>query len=237
MKKYTSLAVLAALFLSTSVNAGLIFNYSQLALKDLDQMSKFIQVKINESRKSNGDKVVPLKECLQAVYSRGNEDFMIEKIVSPLKAELEEYSAWEKTIQDLVKEAVGALKNPKAFQPAIQVTYVIFLENMMAEMRPHIGEDFENKIIKRIRDAKIEIKTSTDTERRLRVMKGAHSPSDIAASLLTEFEEASANKAKQVPIAGKPDGKIDVKADGKIDGKEDEKSVAKPESPEQPGKN
>lgn len=197
MKKHLILALGSFLFLSQTVKAGLIFNYSQLALKDLEQMSKLIQTKIEEARKSGGNKVIPLKEGLQAVYSRSNEDFMIEKILSPLKNELEEHNAWEKSIQDLVKEAIGALKNPKAFQPTIQITYIIFLENMMAEMRPRIGQEFENKIVKKIRDAKIEVTKAADTERRLRVMKGASSPSDIANTILTEFEEAQALKEKQ----------------------------------------
>ena len=209
MKKHAFLFTGILLFLSAPVNAGLIFNYSQLAIKDLDQMSKLIQTKINESRKSGGDKVIPLKEGLQAVYSRSNEDFMIEKIISPLKNELDEHGAWEKAIRDLVKEAIGALKNPKAFQPAIQVTYVIFLENVISEMRPKGGEEFEGKIIKMIRDAKIQVTKAADTERRLRVMKGTTSPSDIAASVLTEFEESKANKAKAInpPSDQKPEDK------------------------------
>lgn len=169
--------------------AGLLFNYSQLALKDLDQMNKMVQGKIKESRKAGGNRSIPLKEALQAVFSRSNEDFMIEKLLPQLKTELEELNAWESSIQALTKEAIGALKNPRPFAPVVQVTYLVFLENLIAELKPRLSEKFENKIITQIRDAKITVTKEASNERRLRVMKGSTSPSLIAESVLKDFEE------------------------------------------------
>lgn len=164
--------------------AGLLYNYSQLALKDLDQMSKIIRDKITESQKAGGDRVIPLKEAFQAVYSRSNEDGMIEKIVNPLRSALDENNAYESTIKALVKEAIGAIKNPKAFKPVIQVTYVIFLENIMAEMKAKATEEFEKSVLLMIRDAKIEVSKEAQKERRLRVMKETISPSLLAEQIL-----------------------------------------------------
>lgn len=177
-------------------------NYSQLALKDLDQMAKLIQTKIGESRKAGGDKVIPLKEALQAVYTRPNEDFMIEKIVTPIRNELEEHDAWEKSLEALVKEALGALKNPKAFSPVVQVSYLVFLENVLAEMKPKASETFENKIITQVRDAKVSVTKEAANERRLRVMKGSSSPSDVAAGILKHLEE----EKKKEPVSATGSG-------------------------------
>jgi hypothetical protein len=187
MTKFISLCI-TMLFLSHA-QAGLLFNYSQLALKDLDQMNKLVRAKIQESKKAGGNKNIPLKEALQAVFSRSNEDFMIEKLVPQLKVELEEQGGWESSLQALVKEAIGALKNPRAFQPVVQVTYQVFLENVISELKPRAGEKFENKILTQIRDAHIEVSKEAANERRLRVMKESTSVSKLAEAVLKEHEE------------------------------------------------
>ncbi len=156
-------------------------------------MGKLIKAKIAESHKAGGNKSIPLKEALQSIYSRPNEDFMIEKILPMVKNEMDELDSWEKSHQTLVKEAIGALKNPKAFKPVIQVTYWIFLENVIAEMKPRLDEKFEQKLVTQIQGAKIKITQDAINERRLRMMKGSSSPSDIAGEVLKDFEEAKKN--------------------------------------------
>jgi hypothetical protein len=214
MKKMIALPVLSLLLLFTApVKAGLLFTYSQLALKDLDQMNKLVQDKVTESRKSRGDRVVPLKEALQAVFSRPNDDFMIEKVLSPLKSELEEHDAYESALKSLVKEASGALKNPKAFGAVAQVTYAVFLENVIGEMKPKVAENFEKGILTDIRDAKIEISKEAKNERRVRMMKDVESPSALADVVLKAHEQAeAAKKEEEKKKAAEP-----KKSDGKSD--------------------
>lgn len=174
-------------------NAGLLFNYSQLATKDLDQINKLVNDKVRESKKSSSGKVIPLREALQAVYSRPNEDDMIDKVVAPLRTSLDDLDAWEKTISQLTDEAIGALKHPKTFKPVVQVTYAIFLENLLAEIRPLVKDNgFEKKIAERIRDAKLEISKEAQDERSLRMMKSLTSPSEIANQILTQPVPAQA---------------------------------------------
>lgn len=193
MKKANLLLTVFAFVFCLEAQAGLLFNYSQLALKDLDQMNQLVLDKVKESKKSASGKVVPLKEALQAVYSRPNDDDMIEKVIAPLRSNLDEQEAWEKTLSQLTDEAINALKNPKAFKPVVQVTYVIFLENLLAEIKPYLknGAGFERKLIERVRDADIKVTKEAANERRLRTMKSSVSPSEIAAKVL----EQSAQKA------------------------------------------
>lgn len=170
--------------------AGLLFNYSQLALKDLDQMNKLVSEQVKEAKRAESGKVIPLKEALQAVYSRPNDDDMIEKVVAPLRSQLDDLEAWEKTISQLTDEAINALGNPKAFKPVVQVTYLIFLENLMAELKPFVkSEGFEKQIIERIRDAKIVVPSEAVNERKLRSMKVMGAPSDIAAKILLQNKQ------------------------------------------------
>lgn len=195
------------IFVVLQSQAGLLYNYSALALKDLDQMSKIIQNKIKESQKSGGDRIIPLKEALQAIYSRPNEDGMIEKLQPQIKSALDENNAWEKSILQLTKEAIGALKNPKAFSPVVQVTYLVFLENIISEFKPRNAKDFEKKILLQIKDAKITLSKELTKERLLRMMKESRSPSEMAEVALTasplveqgQAAEASISDAESAP--------------------------------------
>lgn len=186
ISRYFIVSLLSLTLFIAPAQAGLIYNYSQLALKDLDQMTKIVKEKIKESKQSGGDKVIALKEGLQAVYTRPNEDFLIEKIVSPLKNALDELDAYEDAVTQLVREATGALGNPKAFKPVAQVSYAIFLDNLMSEMRPNIHEKFENSIFTMIKAAKLKNTKEAINERDLRMMKIRPSPSEIAEAALDE---------------------------------------------------
>lgn len=196
-------ALLCTIFFSSSVFAGLLYEYSRLATKDLDKMNKIVQDKIKESRKEKDDKSIPLKEALQAVFSRPNEDFMIEKIVTPLKTALEEQQAWEKSVNALVKEAIGALKNPKAFKPAAQVTYIVFLENIIGEFRPRAYQEFEKSVLEQIKNADIEVSSDAKSERQLHMMRSAESPSKLAEAALAAATTAPAEILPEAPTEKK----------------------------------
>lgn len=161
-----------------------LYSYSRLALKDLDEMNKLVQDKIRESRASKGDKVGPLREAMQAVFARPNEDFMIDKVMSPLRNELDEHGAYESTVRSLVEESVAALKKPDKVKAAAQVTYAVMLENFLSDMKPRVDESFEKEIVTLIRDADISLTRKAENERKLGMMKSTKSPSDMAAGIL-----------------------------------------------------
>jgi hypothetical protein len=205
MKTKTLLITFSMLF-STLSQAGLVMTYHQLALKDLDQMVEFVNSKIKESKKSYAGKTVPLKEALQAVLGRPNEDSMVEKVISPLKSELDSHNAWEKSIKELTTEAVNALRLPKNFRPEVQVTYGVFLENLIAELKPNAtAEGFDRKMLEKIRDAKIELSKEAQNERALRMMKSTVSPSEIADMVLkstkVEVQPSTTTTPTAAPVA------------------------------------
>src|SRR4051794_25124713 len=100
MKSKISL-IAFVIFVAAQASAGLLFKYHQLVVKDLDQMNALVSDKIKESKKSYAGKVVPLKEALQAVLSRPNEDSMLDKVLPPLRAELEDQRGWEHSVSTL----------------------------------------------------------------------------------------------------------------------------------------
>jgi hypothetical protein len=201
MKKSYLFILVSVLWASVS-SAGLLYNYSQLTLKDLDQMNEMAQKKIKEFKKDGSLQI--LKEAVQAVYARPNDDAMVEKVITPLRNELDENDQWEVVINDLVHEAIGALKNPKAFKPVVQNTYAVFLENIIQDFKPFAEKDgHERKVIQTIRDAKIEMSKEAINERKLRDMKNHKSPSEIAGGVMDNFSKAAEEESKKAEAAKK----------------------------------
>ena len=200
--KYTFQTFLSVLlFLSfQSASAGLLFTYHQLALKDLDAMTKLVQSKVKESKRSGSGKVVPLKEAYQAVMSRPDDDGLIEKVVGPLRNALEDIEEKDRITQDLIQEALNALTNTKNFKADVQVTYWIFLENTIADLKQNLStsEDvkssFEYRMLDKIAKAKLEITDKAKQERTLRMMKSTNSPSEVAAKILQGLEQKNEGK-------------------------------------------
>ncbi len=185
LRRFPTLLLSILLFITSVSQAGLLLTYHQLALKDLDQMNELVIAKIKESKKSYSGKIVPLKEALQAVLGRPDEDNMVDKVLSPLKSELEGHDAWEKSLKELATESINALKNSKNFKADVQVTYQVFMENLLAQLKPDLGTaSFETKLVEKIRDAKISISKEAQNERKLRMMKSTVSVSEIADMLL-----------------------------------------------------
>lgn len=200
------LFILTSFVWISSASAGLMFTYAQLTLKDLDQMNDIAKKKIREFKAQGSVEV--LKEAVQAVYSRPNDDGMVEKVIAPLRTELDENDQWEVVVDELVQEAIGALKNPKAFKPVVQNTYAVFLENIVADFKPFAErEGHERNVIKTIRDAKIELSKEGINERKLRTMSVHKSPSELAAMVIDRVMKAEAEAKKAEEEAKKKEKK------------------------------
>ncbi|MFN8945325.1 MAG: hypothetical protein ACK5WZ_11970 [Pseudobdellovibrionaceae bacterium] len=203
MKTLLMFVFLVSVFFASTSFAGLLFTYHQLALKDLDSMTQLVQQKVKESKRASDGKVVPLKEAYQAVMSRPNDDGLIEKVIDPVRNELEDLNQKERIIEALTQEAINALTNTKNFKPDVQVTYWIFLENTISDLKQNLGKEgvlksaFEHKMLQKIVDAKLEITDKARQERTLRMMKSNISPSTVAASVIRNFDQKEAKKEEK----------------------------------------
>lgn len=169
-------------------------------------MNEMAKKKVKEFKKDGSVEI--LKEAVQAVYSRPNDDAMVEKVITPLRNELDENDQWEVTMDQLVQEAINALKNPKAFKPVVQNTYAIFLENVVADFKPFAErEGHERRVIKMIADAKIEMSKEAINERKLRTMSVHKSPSELATNVLNAVAKAEAEAKKADEEAKKKEKK------------------------------
>lgn len=169
-------------------------------------MNDMVKSKIKEFKKDGSVEI--LKDAVQAVYSRPNDDGMVEKVITPLRNELDENDQWETTMDALVQEAIGSLKNPKAFKPVVQNTYAIFLQNVVADFKPFAERDgHERRVIKTIADAKVEFSKEAANERKLRTMSVPKSPSELATMVLESISKAEAEAKKAEADAKKKEKK------------------------------
>ena len=195
-------------------HAGLIFNYHQLTLKNLDQINAIVKEKIKESKQAYSGKTVPLKEALQAIYSRPNSDDMISKIADSIKVKLDEENAYESVFEELIREAINALKNPSKFKKDVQVTYAIFLENTIAEFKPELkNKGFEYKMMEKIANSSIELSKEARKERQLRLMSEGTSPSEMAKKILESYELDTKNGQEKSTAAGLEPSNNDKKSE------------------------
>lgn len=184
---------LFCLILGSMIFGGLclaapIYTYNELAVKDIEQMSKLVNGKIVTS-KSAEKPIEPLKDALLAIFARPNSDNLISKLLTNVKNELDNYDGYETSLTELVDEAITGISDKKN-DSKVQATYWIFLENLLAEFKPKVSEPFEKSIFEKIRDAKIKIPKEALAERRLTVMSVKDSPSDLALKILSELEES-----------------------------------------------
>jgi hypothetical protein len=196
MKK-SLIFILATLVLSSVSFAGLLHQYPYLIHRDLDQMNALVKKKVKEYKKDGSLQI--LKEAVQAVYSRPNDDGMgmIEKVIPPLRSELDEAEQWENVMDALVDEAIGASKNPKAFTTVVLNTYAYFLRNVIADYKPFVDKPgHERKIVEKIRDAKIELTKEQKNELSLRGIGNHKSPSEIAADVMSNVKKIELENQK-----------------------------------------
>jgi hypothetical protein len=189
MKNFKTALIILALFSSQQSLAGLLYTYNQLAVMELDQLNKLVEDKVKESKKSAA-RFVPLKEAFQALFGRPDQDRMLEKVAGPIRAELVNLGDYEKTVTQLTEEAINALTNTRNFKPTAQITYVIFLENLMADIKPVLkpGDTFEKKILKKIEKAKISITKAATNDLLNRGFQEKKSPSEVASLILDELK-------------------------------------------------
>lgn len=228
---FLSLFVFNSLFIAQTLAEN--FKYSELQIKDYDEMKTLVRDRITASKKAFLDRqkkgknseeadrqaIEVLRNALKLILSRPNDDNMLAKLLPFVRSELNNYSAFEDTLASLTQESVRSISNDKI--PSVyRSTSLFLLENVMSEIRPEISkkEGFK-KLVEFIRDAKIVVPESVKNERRLRSMQRSKNPSEMAETILKEegTDEATRNAraAKLVQEALDKDASEKAKKDEK----------------------
>lgn len=180
-------AVFAALlFVQTPLHAiQSSFVYHQLAMKDLDEMTAYVKEQIKASKADGADRTEVLRTTLFTIFARPDEDGMIDKIIGPLRTEIDEHVSWELLIRDLATAATSLLQDPRSAKGPEQVTNAIVLQNVIAMLKPAARKSgWERQVLNKIAEAGIKLTKASRDERKLRLMKDTQSPSTMAEQVL-----------------------------------------------------
>jgi hypothetical protein len=169
------------------------YKYSDLVIRDYDEMNKEVQLRIRNAHKANKDgddstgdsaAIEELRDALKLIFSRPNSDNMVSKLTPEVRRELSGFSAFEDTISSLAASAIGVIedKNNTVSQRA---TAQFILDNLLSEIRPEAaGNEDLKRVVQRIADAKLKISDDVSRELRIRSMFKSENPSDVAAQIL-----------------------------------------------------
>lgn len=178
------------------------FDSSKLVMKNADQISEFVREKIKKAQEiqsrqeSSNDEFVAepeaveeLKEALRIVLARPDQDGTRANAFGRLRRELVDLNVLDKVLDDLTSEAIAAIRSSST-SPARVATYVVLLENLMAEIKPEINSNpLFKKLIVEIRDANLEIPEKVKTQEMIRSMSRPVSPSETAAKILPKEDK------------------------------------------------
>lgn len=195
---------------------GGLYVYSDLTLKNYEEMNKMVQEKVDEAlsvvqREEDEDLPVPqaaardaiadqkaseiLRDALQLILSRPDKDNMVEKLIPDVRRQLKNINSYDYTLESIAGEAINALKGDSS-STKYKVTYLFVLENLMAELQPEIDtSSLSQKIFQKIRDAKINITSEVQKARRRRMFR-QFSPSEVAEKVLNDHFKRRDQKAK-----------------------------------------
>ena len=175
------------------------YTYARLKIMDLDEMSALVQDRAREFKKSDDPRY--LHEGLLLCLSRPDEDSGVEKVISTVRTPLEDNNLWESSVETLMAESGAAIKDSSR-SSADQVTYSIVLENLISELRPEFikqykSPGFETRMIEKIVREDIELSAPAKAERKLNLMKGSFSASQVAQKLIDKREEVLKGEKKK----------------------------------------
>jgi len=178
------------------------FDSSKLVMKNADQISEFVREKIRKAQEIQAQQegsddeflaepqaVEELKEALRIVLARPDQDGTRANAFSRLRRELVDLNVLDKVLGDLTSEAIAAIRSSST-PPARVATYVVLLENLMAEIKPEIdSRPLFKKLIIEIRDADLVIPAKVKTQEMIRSMSRPVSPSETAAKIIPKEDK------------------------------------------------
>lgn len=173
------------------------YDSQQLMMKNADEVSAIISRKIKRAQKfqsqqevnddigiiSEPEAVDALRDAMRIALARPDQDGSRANMFAQVRRELTDLNSFEDVLQDIADEGIYALKHP-ATSVRAQGTYVILIENMIAELKPDSKTNaLYRKIIEQIRDADIEISDKLKNQMLMRSMGQPISPSVTAESI------------------------------------------------------
>lgn len=185
-------------FVSANAWTKVEYDSTTLVMKTSEQVTELVRKKIKQAadiqaQQEDSDEagllaepeaITKLKEAMRIILSRPDKDGARADIFARIRRELSDLNSFDKVMAELTDEAVSALKS-SGLKENLQVTYVVLLENLMAELKPDLSKKAAYKaMVEKIRDADIKIDKKVITNAKLRTMTSPVSPSETAKKIL-----------------------------------------------------
>lgn len=174
------------------------YDSNQLMMRSADEISVIVRKKIkraqdiqNKQVASDDEGVTPeaaavrqLKDAMRIVLARPDQDGTRAAAFLQLRRELQDVNSVDGVLSDLAAEGIFALKTPTVTIRR-QSTYLVILENLIAELRPESSTNAEfKKIIQKIADANLKLSDALRSQVLLNSMAKPISPSETAKTIL-----------------------------------------------------
>lgn len=174
------------------------YDSNMLMMKNSEQIGELVKRKIQKAQAiqakqeidddqgivAEPEAIEQLEDATRIVLSRPDQDGTVSNMFSRLRRELQDLNALDEVLANITSESIAALRSD-ATPINHQSTYLVILENLMAELRPEVPTNPKfKKIIEKIRDADIEVSQEVRNQQRLRSMSRPVSPSATAANIL-----------------------------------------------------
>jgi hypothetical protein len=192
-----SVIVLCTL-LAHGARAKVEYDSNQLLMKNAEEISELVRKKIKRAQEiqakqeessrseflAEPEAVEELKAALRIVLARPDQDGTRANAFARLRRELSDLHSFDKVLADIAKEGISHLKDSST-TPRRCGTYIVLLNNLMAELKPEIATNKNfKKVIEEIRDAEIKVTQATKNETAMRSLPTPVSPSEIAEKIL-----------------------------------------------------
>jgi hypothetical protein len=175
------------------------YDSAQLGMKNAEQMNAIVMKKIKKAEAiqkqqevdddrgivAEPEAVEQLKDATRIVFARPDQDGSRENTFARLRRELTDLNSLNQVLGDLTHEGLEALKADSTHSAREQGTYIVLLDNLMAEIKPEIATNSNFRhIVEQIRDAHIEVTDKVRNQQLMRSMAQPISPSETAAKIL-----------------------------------------------------
>ncbi|MEK7356840.1 MAG: hypothetical protein AAB250_10345 [Bdellovibrionota bacterium] len=174
------------------------YDSEQLRMKNSEAVAELVRRKIKKAQDiqakqeeddDQGTVAEPealdqLRDGLRIILARPDQEGARSTVFARLRSELQDLAAFEDVLNELTQEGIGALKDDQA-PSRIHATYILILENLMAEIRPDLPRNKKLRgLVEDIRDARLEVSDELTNKQRLRTMTNPVSPSETAKRIL-----------------------------------------------------
>lgn len=178
------------------------FDSSQLVMKNADQISELVRSRIKKAQEiqakqeSSDDElfaepeaVEHLKNAMRIVLARPDQDGTRANAFARLRRELVDMNVFDRVLSDLCSESIAFIRSSST-PPGRAATYIILLENLMAEIKPEINTNaLFKKLIIEIRDADLKVSDKVKAQQLIRAMNRPVSPSQTAEKIVPREEK------------------------------------------------